>query len=381
MNKKTLLLSIIILLVLVIPLGVASAAPNFDRIIENGETEHEDVVIFGGSLLIEESATVDADVSVFGGTAIINGDVTGDVVIFGGETTLSGTVDGDLVIFGGVLHTNSSADVDGDCILIGGTVAGDGAGSISCTEVGNFSGIVLPSFVEPPEPPAPPRVPEIPQRSHDYAPQGRGFFGDISSAAGSSLLFGILALIVGFVSPNHLGQVSNTLRQKPVAGGVVGFLSMIAVPSLLVILAILLAILSFVCIGLLGWPFFIVFVIAFGVALLLGWVAAGNLLGQRLAVWLKLSNRSLPVTAALGTAILTLASSLLSTFPFWLGGWFWSILAFLILCAGLGAVALTRFGSRPYPRWAATNGEKVESVLETLPVEDDADFPQKPPLD
>jgi hypothetical protein len=366
---------------MVIPLGVASAAPNFDRIVKDGETVHEDIVIVGGSLLIEEGATVVGDVTIFGGSAIINGDIEGDVVILGGNTTLSGTVDGDLVVFGGALHANTSAGVGRDCILIGGTLAGDGVGNISCTEVGDFPEIVIPAFVEPPEPPEAPRAPEIPQRSRGYSPQGRGFFGAISSAAGSSMFFGILALIIGYVAPNHLGQVSNTLKRKPVAGGVVGFLTIIAVPSLLVILAIILSILSLVCIGLLGWPFFLVLVIAFVVALLLGWVAAGNLLGQRLAVWLKLSNRSLPVTAALGTAILTLAAGLLSALPFWLGGWFWSILAFLILCTGLGAVALTRFGSRPYPIWAAGNGEKVDAVLETLPVEDDEDFPQKSPVD
>ena len=381
MKKRTLFLTIFILLILVIPFGVASAAPNFDRIIEDGETVHEDIVIFGGSLLIQEGATVDGDVSVFGGSAIVNGDVEGDVVIFGGETTLAGAVDGDLVIFGGALHANTSADVDGDCILIGGSLAGDGASHISCTEVGEFPEIVIPAFVEPPEPPQEPRLPEIPTRSPRHEIQGRGFFGTISSVAGRSLLFGILAFLIGHFAPNNLGQVSNTLRRKPVAGGVVGFLTMIAVPSLFTILLIITAVLIFVCIGLLGIPILLVIAIAFAVALVLGWVAAGNLLGQRIASWLKLSNRSLPVTAALGTAILTLALGLLSTLPFWMGGWFWSILSFVFLCAGLGAVALTRFGSRPYPLWAADNGEKMDSVLETLPVEDDQDIPQKSPLD
>jgi len=381
MNKRTLFLTLFVLLLLVIPLGVASAAPNFDDIIKDGETVHKDILITGGSLLIEEGATVVGDVTVFGGAAIINGEVDGDVVIVGGNITLSGAVDGDLVIFGGTLHANTSAGVDGDCILIGGTLAGDGVGSINCTEVGDFPEIVFPAFVAPPEPPTPPKVPEIRERAPNYDHQERGFFGNISSAAGSAMLFGILALITGYVAPNHLGQVSNTLKRKPIAGGVVGFLTMIAVPSLGAILAVIAFILSFVCIGLLGWPILFILMIAFAIALLLGWVAAGNLFGQRLAVWLKLTNRSLPVTAALGTAMLTLAAGLLSSLPFWLGGWFWSILAFLTLCAGLGAVALTRFGSRPFPIWAAENGEKVDAVLETLPVEDDEDFPQESPID
>lgn len=388
MKKKTIFLTTFILVILLIPLGSASAEGLFDRIISAGETVYEDIVIFGGSLLIEEGATVDGDVSVFGGSASIKGEVEGDVVIFGGKTTLSGAVEGDLVVFGGSLYANTSADVDGDCILIGGAVSGDGESSISCTEVGEFPAFVFPAIADPPKPPVKPELPElpkipespkIPERSYQNGSQGRGFFGTISSAAGSSLVFGIIALVIGSIAPNHLGQVSNTLKRKPVTGGVVGFLTMIAVPSLGAILAVIAFVLSFVCIGLLGWPILLVMVIAFAVALLLGWVAVGTLVGRRLAVWLKLTNRSLPVTAALGTAILTLSAGLLSGLPFWLGGWFWSILAFCILCVGLGAVALTRFGTRPYPVWVSENGEKVDTVLETLPDEDGEDFPQKSP--
>jgi hypothetical protein len=209
-----------------------------------------------------------------------------------------------------------------------------------------------------------------------HVSSGRSFFGTLSSAAGWSLLNGFLALVIAYIAPNHLGQVGNTMRRKPVAGGVVGVLSMIAIPSIAVILAILSAILTIVCIGLLGWPILLVMGIGFAVALLLGWVAAGNLLGKRLAIWLKLKNQSLPVTAALGTAILSLAASLMGALPVWLGGWFWSILAFLILSVGLGAVALTRFGSRPFP---TTPNNKVNEVLETLAVDDEEDFPPKSP--
>jgi hypothetical protein len=77
----------------------------------------------------------------------------------------------------------------------------------------------------------------------------------------------------------------------------------------------------------------------------MGWIAVGNVVGQRLADALSLKNRSLPITAALGTTVLTLVTSLLSALPFWLGGWVWAIAAFAIGCAGLGAVALTKFGS------------------------------------
>ncbi len=380
MKNRKIFAAIFILILLVIPLSTASAAQEYDRIIRSGETVHEDVVIFGGSLLIEDGAEVIGDVSVFGGQALINGMVDGDIVIFGGETTVAGSVSGDLVVFGGALHSDSTADVDGDCILIGGTVTGDGGAS--CTEVGQFPNFIFPGLAEPVAPRSAPDIPEVPRQPELPVWTGtrdRNFFGAIGSAIGWGVLNGILALVIAYVAPNHLGQVGYTLRNKPVAGGVVGVLSMIAIPSIAVILAILSAILTIVCIGLLGWPILLVLGIGFMVALLVGWVAAGNLLGQRLVIWFKFKNQSLPVTAALGTAVLSLAASLLSSLPFWLGGWFWSILAFLILSAGLGSVALTRYGSRPYPARVAANHNKVNAVMETLVADDDMDFPPKSP--
>ena len=95
-----------------------------------------------------------------------------------------------------------------------------------------------------------------------------------------------------------------------------------------------------------------------------------GLLGERLAGAMKLTNRSLPVVAALGTVVLTLVTGAMSELPFLLGGWLWTIAAFVIGSAGLGAVALTKFGTRAYPIGAGVDSDKVAAVLETLPVED-----------
>jgi hypothetical protein len=378
--KKLAVVFVLLIMLLVVPMGVTHAAPAFDRVILAGETVSEDLTIWGGSLKVEERATVVGDVSVFGGKAVLNGHVEGDVVIFGGEASLAGTVDGDLVLFGGTLSAGSSAGVDGDCVLIGGTFEGDGAGNISCDAVGDFPAFAFPDFVEGNSSPSAPDRPRIP--SPPKIDGGRGFFGTISAAAGQSLVFGILALVAAAVLPNHLGEVSRTLKDKPAASGAVGFLTLIATVSAIVLIGILSAILMLVCIGFLGIPIVIALAVGLGAALLLGWIAAGTWLGGRLAGWLKLQNQSLTVTTALGTAVLTLAAALLSAFPFLLGGWLWSLLAFLVACAGLGAVALTRFGTRPYPVGGAEPpSDKVAAVVEMLPDDDDEMSPQKPPVD
>jgi hypothetical protein len=73
-----------------------------------------------------------------------------------------------------------------------------------------------------------------------------------------------------------------------------------------------------------------------------------------------------------------LVVGLLTSLPFWLGGPVW--LAFLVACcAGLGAVALTRFGTRPYPMVSMPNDDKLVEVLETLPDEDNPS--EKSPID
>ena len=77
-----------------------------------------------------------------------------------------------------------------------------------------------------------------------------------------------------------------------------------------------------------------------GVAALFGWLAIGIVIGERLMPNLTSQAVSPFWTAALGAGLLTLLSDLLGLVPCvgWVGG-------FLVTCAGLGAVALTRFGT------------------------------------
>jgi cytoskeletal protein CcmA (bactofilin family) len=371
MKRLAVMLTLLILMIAAYPANVARADANFDRIIKEGQNINEDVAVFGGNLVIEEGATVDGDVSVFGGVATLAGDIDGDVAMFGGSATLSGDVDGDLVLIGGSLRLDSSANVDGECILVGGTVGGDGASAINCTTVGDIPSFAVPAFVRPPVPPVPPSVPDVPDIPTTPRNSSGGFFNTIGSVASQSLVLGLLALLVASIMPVQLEQVSNTLAKKPAASGAVGLLTGLAGVSLIAILALLTAILIIVCIGLLGIPIIIALTVALAAGALLGWVAVGTLIGKRLAAIMNLTNRSMAVTAALGTAAFTLAAGLLGSLPFLLGGWFWTMVAILFGCAGLGAVALTRFGTRVYPPGTDNNNAKVNIVLETLPVEEE----------
>jgi hypothetical protein len=384
MEKRTMkriitLFILLLIMVAAVPIGAAYADSLTDRIIKTGEEVNEDVAVYGGNLIIESGAVVNGDVLVFGGHAEIGGEIDGDVAIFGGNAELTGVVDGDLVIFGGSLDVSPQAEVDGECALLGGSVSGDGQDNINCAAVGErFPFSFTDSMNIPPIPPVPPvpavpEVPPIPEPPTFHPPRvspvGR-FFNGVGEIAGRSLMLGLLALVMAVLLPTQLNQVSDVIVRKPVASGTVGVLTAMAGPFAIAILAAISGILVLACgLGLLGFPIVMIASLALGFGLLLGWIAVGTLIGEQLAGAMKLTNRSLPVVAALGTVVLTLLASALSELPFLLGGPLWTITALVIACAGLGAVALTKFGTRAYPV-GATNSDKIAAVLETLPVED-----------
>lgn len=366
-----------LLLLLLLSSGVALASP-FDRIIGRGETVDGDVTVVDDALIVEEGGVIDGDVTVFSGSADIKGQITGDVTVFGGEMSLAGRVDGDLVIFGGNLELSSGAVVDGSCVTLGGSIEDDSDG-VSCTTFGNRLGAFglyqfppifapavpdLPETDEMPEAVSPPAPPRIDVRPPSLAARVGGILLDVSEVVGRSLLLGILALVVTAIFPRQLRQVSHTVRQKPAASGAVGLLTAVAAPSIIVLLLVVLAI---TCVGLLLYPAVFLLALALFAALLMGWIAVGDLFGQMLLRRLNL-NDSLPLSAALGTALLTLILGGLGLFSFI---WGESLVVILLASVGLGAVTLTQFGVKRYPPHDTppVDPDKEATALKNMPAE------------
>ena len=362
--------TIILLLILLMAAstGIASAGAFGDKVVARGETLDEDVVIYGEGLVVEDGGTVNGDVAVFGGNARLEGEVDGDVSVFGGSMSLSGTVGGDVVLFGGSLSVTDAAIIDGDCVILGGNFQADANATVNCAVP--TEGLPGAPFIDGFLPAAPPmhvdtapviRVPEAPSF---FAT----FFRDVGEAIGSTITAGLFALVAATVFPQQLARIEGAIRRKPAASGTVGALTGVAAVSLGTILLVISSVLLIVCIGLLGFP------IVFGMGLLLaagvvmGWVALGKMLGDWLAARIKLKNASAVTAATLGTVALTFVLTFLQAIPFVFGT---QLVIIVLASVGLGAAALTKLGTRPYPLLApAGNAAKVDDVLATIANDD-----------
>lgn len=359
--KRRIAFVFLIILVLAAPSGAVLAASYFDTVVEENETINNDVIVFDGDFEIQNGATIN-----------------GDVIIFNGDASVAGTINGDLVIFNGDLETRGQANVNGDCVLLNGEVEDGSNSGIRCTTIeGNaLSGFVkgIPAVPAVPVVPAVPAVPDVPavppvppvQIANDNSGPG-GAVADFMGAVGSSLLLGLLAFAVASIFPEHLEQVKTTVHRKPAASGAVGLLTAIAVPIIAAFVAVIAALLTIICIGILGFPIVMLILLALLAAILMGWIAVGTLFGQRL---FRKNDWSLPMTAAVGTLLLTFGIGLLGMFSFIAG-----VLAVIFTSVGLGAVALTKFGRQPYPEVDISDSvevddDKVEVVLRTLPDDD-----------
>ncbi|MGQ0600082.1 MAG: bactofilin family protein [Anaerolineales bacterium] len=294
-----------------------------------------DRTIWGGNNVIQSGQTVSGNLTIFGGNTTIEDGarVTGDMTVMGGNTTLAGTVEGDVVVFGGSVDLQSTAVIEGNLIRSGGSVNGQEGYEVQGSEVTGFEGnfdqlpipIPLPDFVD---------VPEARFSPVNYA---LTLLWEVFTAFGLAVVAGMLAIVVMLFMPDQTTRVTAAIGSTPMLSGLVGLLTLLAVPIVAVVIAIT------ICLS----PLSLIGMLVYALALFFGWLAFGILFGDRLATALRWPFLSPVVSAALGTFIITLLVNGINLVP-GVGGLF-SFLAWLVVASiGLGAVVLTRFGTRPY---------------------------------
>ncbi len=274
--------------------------------IQSGAQVLKDVVSFGGNVVIEKDVRVNGDIVVFGGNLDLAGEAGRDAVLLGGNVTLEPTavVDRDLITSGGLVDKKEGA------IVRGRTTRGDGNA---------FSAFRV--------------APTLP------AAIGGGLLGGLTG-----LMFGILrnifyalalaalgALTVVFM-PRQTQQVSETAQKSAMESMGVGCLTSFVAVTLGILLIITLC----------GIPFGILLLLALVVAWLFGWIALGRLAGEKILEAFKARESLRTPIIAVVVGILLLAIIGMVPIIGWLVGLFIGLL-------GLGAVVLTRFGTRGYP--------------------------------
>jgi hypothetical protein len=158
------------------------------------------------------------------------------------------------------------------------------------------------------------------------------------------LVIAAVAGLVALIWPQQIAQVGKAAIEAPGPSFGVGLLTVVAAVALVIALAIT------ICLS----PAAALLALALGAAGLFGWACIGALIGERLLRAFKAREVAPLWAAGLGTLVITLISGGLSI-AFCLAPLGW-LITFIAGCLGLGAVALTRFGTLPYTS-AAGSGQ------------------------
>jgi cytoskeletal protein CcmA (bactofilin family) len=259
-------------------------------------TVNGNVIAAGGQITV--SGTIDRDLMVAGGTVDVTGKINGSIRSAGGTITLKGPVGDDVVVTGGTVNIESNATIGRDLVFAGGTATIDGpiarnvtmgAGTVTVRSqvAGNVTGSVDHLRLEGA------RIAGNLDYTSDnqvelvsgatvggtttrHTPQDRGVGGTnnplVSWIRG---LIGIaaLGLLLILLLPGLSTRASETLRTQPWASLGIGAAICIVTPIVALIVFI---------VGLLvgGWWLGVLLIPLYILALALGYVVSGFLLGR-----------------------------------------------------------------------------------------------------
>jgi len=285
-----------------------------DYTLTNGNQRSGDQVIVAiENAYLEAQSVVDGKATIIGGDVLIGGDVTDDVVVLADRLVVGETahIQGDLVACVNSLVRQPGARIDGE--LKEECSDGHGVSVASLFESGmdgwrdnvvlRFSGMVV-----------------------------------------GALLFGAVASLVTLIMPRPLIRMSNSMRRSPATTGGFGCLTiLVALGLTMIYLVSLLLVLPLVLL-----PFFVLVWVALGLLSLLGWIALAEPFGNRVLNWLDIDEQPRMISAAVGGIALTLAVRIWGLF--WFTSWIGLLLTAVLGSIGLGAVVLTRLGTRSFPR-------------------------------
>ena len=258
--------------------------------------------IFGESLALNEQEVECGDVIIFGGTLDVRGQVWGDILAFGSNIDIAGNVHGDINLYGGVVTLRDGSQLHGNINVFGGSERAETGAQLDGA-LRNRS-----------------------ERVSFWLPGlGSGFVFPFWSL----LTWVVLGLALTSLLPEHVMFVRATVASKTRRSLFLGLLSVLLAPAVLIILIALI----------LPIPLAILIAIGLIVAWTFGTIAIGWLVGEYIMRAVAPRHNTRLAQVAVGLTVLVLVGAL----PYI--GWIVSAGAGLL---GLGAVLLSRFGTRLY---------------------------------
>lgn len=354
---------------------------NEDVTIKQGEVVEGQLGVFNGTLILEEGSVVNGEVFVFNGNVTVGGRVNGDLAVIrgnllispagwvtgelfgmGGTREIAGHVDGNLAGLFGQTLVRSTAIVGGDLLGGPGNLVLEPGAQIG----GQVEELPVPSlpFMEPeseselPEL-TPPPLPAWPESRPDTMGQRFGrFVGRMVTVIVLSLALLVVGALIVAIWPRPTQRVAGCIADLPLRSLGLGLLTFLIAAALEVLAVILLALIGVVSAALmatvilipvglvlilLGVLLLAVVPLALAVGMLLGWVALADLVGQKVLAAFK-AQKVTPLAAVVVGLLATV----------WLPAVLWLIepcclawpVIILLTSLGLGAVILTRFGTR-----------------------------------
>jgi hypothetical protein len=255
---------------------------------------------FGGTIVIGQNEVLCSDITSFGGTVEIKGEIRGNVTAFNGNVINDGDVNGDITLFGGAVTLGNGSQVHGHIDLYGASER-RGQGTQLDGPITDHPG-------------------------HDWM---HGRVGQFSFPFWSLLAWIVLGIVLITLLPEHVMFVRTTAMTKTQRSLILGLLSVLLAPAILIVLIALI----------LPIPLALILVLGLVAAWALGTVAIGWIVGERIMQAVAPQHNTRFNDVVVGLAVLVLLGSL----PYI--GWLISIGAGLL---GLGAVLLSRFGTRLY---------------------------------
>lgn len=256
---------------------------------------------FGGTISVQAGNVLCGDVTTVGGTISVQGLVRGNILAFGSNILLNGGVSGDIRLFGGSIRFGTRSYVTGNVNLYGSRVDGEKEVRIG----GTF----------------------------DDHSKNTGLFG--LGAFNLPIWFLLLMIPLGLLYarffPEHVVFISATVKNQTRRSLMIGLLSaLLALPVLLVLIALIISI-----------PLALIVLLILVIAWTAGTIAICRMLGEQVirAFTTRPPTRYLQVTV--GVIMLAVFIAL----PFI--GWIVFLGTGIV---GLGAVFLSRFGTRLYRR-------------------------------